>query len=616
MSLSSDFFVRNYCKSEVLRNCNLLTVYEVLYENVSFHKPFTLVPYRRGWLLIPNAAGADSVCAFCVVERFRRAISAQISEADLESDPDFLSDHTAPYDLKKVGDELSTLIAIVLNSELSLSEPDRFVWWHLSPTGTFISEHHALKVPYCSRCHSLPADNAELAVLDIDDNAGVEGKLRVHPPIYWLDSLKERFVDNKSGIIHKLAADSFGGFAVSSASMTLRRHNWAESGYGRTFSFDESEAIGILEALERYCGVEPSARLTSTFASFDELSESAFDPRLFGSLPTTTYDDSSNWYEPFSPEVKYRWVWGNNLTNGKMQLVPEDIAYYYVAPDTEISSFVFEVSNGCALGGSPSEAVLHGLFEVIERDSFLMSWYRQCVVAEIKILDSDSFAFVEKWRFLEAEFGMDIRFFDITFDSGVPCVFAVAFGDMDPQKPAQICAAGVGPTMFIAVQNSLNELAPFLANFCDTFSENADRAHLLAEDFSLVKLMPDHSTLFGSYKMRKFFRFLDDVPTRFLAEYESDSYLLHGSYADRLKRLLSRLRDNDQQCLVVDQTAPEFTLSGLCCVKVLLSNSLTMTFGHSLRRVDGIPRLFTVPESLGLTSGSPSFANLVPRPFP
>jgi hypothetical protein len=46
----------------------------------------------------------------------------------------------------------------------------------------------------------------------------------------------------------------------------------------------------------------------------------------------------------------------------------------------------------------------------------------------------------------------------------------------------------------------------------------------------------------------------------------------------------------------VDQTTPEHAASGLSCVKVLSPGLLPMTFGHHLRRVNGLDRALRPPR--------------------
>jgi len=68
----------------------------------------------------------------------------------------------------------------------------------------------------------------------------------------------------------------------------------------------------------------------------------------------------------------------------------------------------------------------------------------------------------------------------------------------------------------------------------------------------------------------------------------------------------------------VDQTSPEHRAGGFVCVKVIIPGTLPMTFGHHHRRVDGLPRLATVPHRLGYAARplAPSDLNPHPHPFP
>ena len=66
-----------------------------------------------------------------------------------------------------------------------------------------------------------------------------------------------------------------------------------------------------------------------------------------------------------------KWVYGISATDFSIKLVPEKIAYYGLRlRDQEYHNFVYEISNGCAVGGTLKEASLSGLMEVIERCFF------------------------------------------------------------------------------------------------------------------------------------------------------------------------------------------------------------------------------------------------------
>ena len=91
-------------------------------------------------------------------------------------------------------------------------------------------------------------------------------------------------------------------------------------------------------------------------------------------------------FEPFDPERPINWVWGYSFSQKRPILVPEILAYYSLGDG---DGFVYETSNGGALGGSLEEANLYGIFEVVERDSFLMTWYGQLPIAGLDPYSAD-----------------------------------------------------------------------------------------------------------------------------------------------------------------------------------------------------------------------------------
>lgn len=273
--------------------------------------------------------------------------------------------------------------------------------------------------PLCPVCGDLPIDRAEDArlVLERRPKHGPRS-YRYEDPVQRLEQLKDLYVDKFCGVLHSLRRDTQGGLAVAGAQMKLRRHEWVEPGFGRSRNYEESEATAILEALERYGGVQPGGRRTVVEASFAELGEDAVDPRLFGSHPRSTYDDPDIHYRDFDPHTPYRWVWGHSLTHDRPRLVLESQAYYYVAHDTGPAPYLYEVSNGCALGSTLEEAALHGLLEVAERDAFLLAWYRRLALPRLRPDTARQHPVETQLRMVERETGYQIHLHDQTMENG------------------------------------------------------------------------------------------------------------------------------------------------------------------------------------------------------
>lgn len=77
-------------------------------------------------------------------------------------------------------------------------------------------------------------------------------------------------------------------------------------------------------------------------------------------------------------------------------------------------------------------------------------------------------------------------------------------------------------------------------------------------------------------------------------------------------------RSLQMDVIVVDQSSSETLRNGLRCVKVLIPGMLPMTFGHHLRRLEGLDRVLEVPMKLGYADRrlTPQELNPYPHPFP
>src|SRR4029079_16555641 len=104
------------------------------------------------------------------------------------------------------------------------------------------------------------------------------------------------------------------------------------------------------------------------------------------------------------------------------------------------------------------EAVLYGLFEVAERDAFLMAWYARTPLHQVALPHDDPVLPHLADR-LEAV-GYELTLFDATNDLDVPAVVAlVTRCDRDPAAPQAYFAAGAHPDPRQAMRSAAIEAA-------------------------------------------------------------------------------------------------------------------------------------------------------------
>lgn len=484
-----------------------------------------------------------------------------------------------------------------------------------------VSTHRFLPDPLCVECGQAPDDSPEAARLTLRDRLRRgPSSYRADTPVCGADELKRLYVDPELGIVRGLHRRSDAGLAVSVAPLSLRGEV-EESGYGRDVSYRMSELTAMYEALERYGGMEPGGKRTVVTASFEDVRDVAVDPASLGLHSEAAYRSPGFRYAPYDPTTEYRWVWGYSFARAEPVLVPESYAYYRTQHDDRSAGpFVYETSNGCALGGCVEEAVLHGLLEVAERDAFLMTWYARLPVPRIARASAAGRRVPALAGSLEATTGYAVHLFDMTMEQGVPAVWALAVdARCRDDRPRAVSAAAAHPVAEQAAESALSELGPILRSLIRGYIDQADRALGMLRDPSLVQSMDDHATMNSRPEAFPRLSFLLDSGNRttFAAMTERAAFG-DMNLTNDLRTMIDRYWTSGLDIVVVDQTTPEHTAGRLTCVKVLVPGTLSMTFGEAFRRTDGISRLRDVPHWLGYRDRPllEHEINRHPHPFP
>ncbi|MFI9366024.1 TOMM precursor leader peptide-binding protein [Kitasatospora sp. NPDC053057] len=475
--------------------------------------------------------------------------------------------------------------------------------------------------PYCPHCGALPPDSATAAVLPLPPAP----KLRPDVPRTAQPdprALADRYVDPVTGVIASVDTWSTpAALCATARPAPARAVHASANGYGRAFDLGSTRLAAVLEALERLGGEAPRGRRTTVTARFRDVADHAVDPQRFGLHHPEQHGLPGFPFAPYTPERELRWVWGYSLGRGEPVLVPESYVYYNRGHHDD--TFVFETSNGCALGNCPAEAALHGLLEVAERDAFLLTWYARLPVPEVDLASAADRRIPLLAELARHRLGYRLRAFATATEHRVPAFWVLAeadpaAGSAAPRGLNLLCGAGTGLSAERALLRSLAELTGFLSG-ADR-RHDPDRARRMLADPGEVRTMDDHATLYGHPAARERLGFLGagapPVPLATVAA--ATPWPEHRDLVADLTELVGRFTATGLDVVVVDQTSAEHRAGGLSCVKVLVPGTLPMTFGHRFRRTHGLPRLLTVPRLLGHRDRdlTPAELNPDPHPFP
>jgi len=214
----------------------------------------------------------------------------------------------------------------------------------------------------------------------------------------------------------------------------------AEFGGGVDAGWDAAFMKALGEGLERYAaGVYRGASFTRAPAAnvLNPVAPDAF-----------VRPESA---EPYARDDRLPWVTGEHLGTGEVASLPAEFVHF---PPPE-NRYRPAITTGLGLGNSGPHAALSGLYEAIERDATMTSWYSTADPLGIEV-DDEGFAELEKRARTES---LSVTLLLVTTDIDVPVVAVGVHREGDwprfaaGRAPTSIPPPRPGATLAEALQN-------------------------------------------------------------------------------------------------------------------------------------------------------------------
>lgn len=232
---------------------------------------------------------------------------------------------------------------------------------------------------------------------------------------------------------------------------------------GKGATREQAMASGAMEAIERYSAEVRDDDMIA-YGTYEQASENGLSVNpidLILPLPIQGHLDGA----------EIAWTPAFEMFRGEEVWVPACEVFYPYYPNGDLQLYRFH-TNGIASGNTIEEAILHGLFELIERDAWSIAEDRDHAHADLIVDDDDSVA-AQLLRKFE-EHGVEIHLKDLTSDIGIPTIGA-ASDDIKARDP-EMLTIGVGTHLDpqIAAVRAITEVAQSRATHKHGIKVNAE----------------------------------------------------------------------------------------------------------------------------------------------
>ena len=382
-----------------------------------------------------------------------------------------------------------------------------------------------------------------------------------------------------------------------------------DSNGGAGLTRDEAQWAAIGEAIERYCCsvyftdellLGSYAEVTESFRALKPGEIALFHPKQKKSIR----------YAWFTEQTKVCWTTGYSITKREPLLIPASlvyIPYYPFRMDEGEETIGPSISTGQASAYSYEDALLRGMYEIVERDAFTISWLNRLPLPKISIKSSVIVSEVFQERF--AAHKMEYTLFSMATDLEIPSIVCLLI-DYN-RTPPLVCTGGasnINPDK--AALKALVEAAQ--THKWAVFLGKRDKPLIIESDYSNIDDFEKHVFLYAYGDMMDALTFL--TKNKQEISFSEIPDFAGRDFTNQTGRVLRQIQSRGHEVMIVDLTTPDVSECGYCVLKVLIPSMQQLEGDHNHRMLGG-PRIYQVPAKVGYSTKC-SFDTLNPDPHP
>lgn len=379
--------------------------------------------------------------------------------------------------------------------------------------------------------------------------------------------------------------------------------------YGEGCSLEsQSEAamISVYEATERLFGFHADTEKL-VYGSWLKLQPSAVHPQEFILPREWEYEQCSYPYIRYRDALEIHWLPCYQIEQEELvpRLIPATLAVTGYGLSNPEERFVPILSNGFAAGTRFAETILRGIYELIERDAFMITWLNKLSSPRVRI--TQPFHPLSESLDRLASDGFIVDFVNITTDVEIPVILTVIEHQESRLRASDCKVFGLGCHLSPdrALMKSYTEALRLLLNYYEFTGDE----ELQVRDFDLYS----NNSFFDEHYFSKTSFLKESNEVASLDQIQSRA---SGDLERNLFTCLDILRRHNMDVFFADFTPDEMRDSSYCLTRTFVSRLQPHLYEHDFWRLDNA-RIFEAPVLMRQRKSplSEKELNLLPNPF-
>ncbi|WP_181159597.1 YcaO-like family protein [Clostridium perfringens] len=415
-------------------------------------------------------------------------------------------------------------------------------------------------------------------------------------------------VNSKVGIIKSyniqketnLNNDFYVAISKSTDFSVLNKHLKIICNSGAGFSEEIAVNAAIGETLERYsAAMIDNNIIVSSYNKLIEEGMNAINPEEFELFSREQYANYEFPYKPFDKNTIVGWSKCRELLSDEIVWAPACFIYLPYLKKKNETLITPYISTGLAANVDYESAVLSGIYEIIERDAFSISWLKK--IPPIQLSMEQQIVTTDKLK---------CRSYELTLDIEIPTVVCIAEGEINGKNVLSVGAA------------SRYKLSDAIKKAHIEAIQGRQYVYDLTEYFNKVKLekgfenidtFQKHAMFYTKFpELKKEVRYLLDEDSIKFRKKKIRKEQEFKSLKDKLSHIVKLINNCGYKIYVKDITPSDLQRFNISVVRVIIPGLHGLHGTHKYRylsslRMDKINQVF---------NGNNNVLNQFPHPFP